>query len=115
MFKVDAVDEAQTLAREWSMRWMNGGKGSGGGRGISAFLFGMAHAVDLGGTLAHQRGRFARGPAGDLEALRQDWSRAASAAGVIPRQPINRNRPRGRSPGGGSFLTGVCRQAPMSS
>lgn len=62
------------------MGWINGNNAGTGGRGFSAFVFGMAHAFDLGGTLAHRRGRFARGPAGDAEALRQDWVRAASAA-----------------------------------
>lgn len=62
------------------MRWFNGKGGRTEGRGISAILYGMAHAFDLGGTLAHRRGRFGRGPAGDAEALRQDWIRASSAA-----------------------------------
>lgn len=57
------------------------------GRAFSAFLFGMAHAFDLGGTLARNRGRFARGPAGDAEALRQDWIRAASPARIDGRAP----------------------------
>jgi hypothetical protein len=64
------------------MRWIFGNRGRTEGRAVSAFLFGMAHAFDLGGTLAHRRGRFARGPAGDAEALRQDWIRAASAAQI---------------------------------
>lgn len=64
------------------MRWIFGNTGRTEGRAVSAFLFGMAHAFDLGGTLAHRRGRFARGPAGDAEALRQDWIRAASAAQI---------------------------------
>ena len=62
------------------MGWINGNVRRAEGRALSAILFGMAHAFDLGGTLAHRRGRFARGPAGDAEALRQDWIRAASAA-----------------------------------
>lgn len=62
------------------MGWMNRKAGGLEGRGFSAILFGMAHAFDLGGTLANRRGRFGRGAAGDAEALRQDWSRAASAA-----------------------------------
>lgn len=62
------------------MRWMHRNGWQTDGRGFSAILFGMAHAFDLGGTLARQRGRFARGLAGDAEALRQDWVRAASAA-----------------------------------
>ena len=45
---------------------------------LSAILFGAAHAFDMGGTLAHERGRFARGPAGDLLALQNDWERAAN-------------------------------------
>lgn len=64
------------------MGWINGKPGRTEGRGFSAILFGMAHAFDLGGTLAHRRGRFGRGPAGDAEALRQDWMKAASAARV---------------------------------
>jgi hypothetical protein len=62
------------------MGWFNRNAGLKEGRAMSAVLFGMAHAFDLGGTLAHRRGRFGRGPAGDAEALRQDWMRAASAA-----------------------------------
>ena len=62
------------------MGWMNRKAGRLEGRAFSAILFGMAHAFDLGGTLASRRGRFGRGPAGDSEALRQDWMRAASAA-----------------------------------
>jgi hypothetical protein len=51
-----------------------------GGRGVSAFLFGAAHVLDLGGTLARYRGRFAQGPRGDLLALQHDWARATHAA-----------------------------------
>lgn len=51
-----------------------------GGRGLSAFLFGAAHVLDLGGTLARCRGRFGRGPRGDLLALQHDWARATHAA-----------------------------------
>ena len=36
-------------------------------RALSALLYGMAHAFDLGGTLAHSRGRFAGGPRADAE------------------------------------------------
>jgi hypothetical protein len=61
------------------MRWFKQMAGRTEGRAVSAILFGMAHAFDLGGTLAHRRGRFGRGLAGDAEALRQDWMRAASA------------------------------------
>ena len=50
-----------------------------GRRTVSALLYGMAHAFDLGGTLARSRGRFAGGPQADAEALRQDWLRAANA------------------------------------
>lgn len=50
------------------------------GPGASAFLWGAAHVLDLGGTLAHDRGRFGQGPAGDRLALRQDWERATRAA-----------------------------------
>ena len=50
-----------------------------GGRGFSAFLFGAAHILDMGGTLARYRGRFAQGPRGDLLALQQDWARATHA------------------------------------
>lgn len=62
------------------MGWMGGIIGRTEGRVVPAILFGMAHAFDLGGTLAHRRGRFARGAAGDAEALRQDWIRASGAA-----------------------------------
>ena len=51
-----------------------------GGRGFSAFLFGAAHLLDLGGTLARYRGRFAQGARGDLLALQHDWARASQAA-----------------------------------
>lgn len=51
-----------------------------GGRGLSAFLFGAAHLLDLGGTLARDRGRFAQGPRGDLLALQHDWARASRGA-----------------------------------
>lgn len=50
------------------------------GPGLSAFLWGAAHVLDMGGTLARDRGRFGRGPAGDLLALRGDWERATRAA-----------------------------------
>jgi hypothetical protein len=62
------------------MDWIRGITRRTEGRAIPAILFGMAHAFDLGGTLAHRRGRFARGAAGDAEALRQDWIRASGAA-----------------------------------
>ncbi|HEX5870034.1 MAG TPA: hypothetical protein VFY65_06455 [Longimicrobium sp.] len=62
------------------MGWIKGMAGRTEGRAIPAILFGMAHAFDLGGTLAHRRGRFGRGAAGDAEALRQDWIRASAAA-----------------------------------
>jgi hypothetical protein len=52
-----------------------------GRQAFSALLYGMAHAFDLGGTLARSRGRFASGPQADAEALRQDWLRAANAVG----------------------------------
>jgi hypothetical protein len=50
------------------------------GRGLSAFLFGAAHVLDMGGTLARYRGRFGQGPRGDLLALQGDWARATDAA-----------------------------------
>lgn len=50
-----------------------------GGRGLSALLFGAAHVLDMGGTLAHYRGRFAQGPRGDLLALEHDLARATEA------------------------------------
>lgn len=50
------------------------------GPGVSAFLWGAAHAFDLGGTLARGRGRFGQGQAGDWRVLRQDWTRATHAA-----------------------------------
>lgn len=50
-----------------------------GRRAFSALLYGMAHAFDLGGTLAGSRGRFGGGPQADAEALRQDWLRATNA------------------------------------
>lgn len=53
---------------------------SHGGRGFAAFLFGAAHVLDLGATLARTRGRFALGPRGDVQALQHDWSRATDTA-----------------------------------
>jgi hypothetical protein len=50
------------------------------GRGFSAVLFGAAHILDMGGTLAHLRGRFGQGPRGDVLALQHDWGRATHAA-----------------------------------
>lgn len=46
---------------------------------LQAVLFGAAHAFDMGGTLAHFRGRFALGPAGDALALQSDWDRVAQS------------------------------------
>lgn len=48
--------------------------------GISAFLWGAAHLLDMGGTLARDRGRFGMGPRGDALALRHDWARATDGA-----------------------------------
>lgn len=45
-------------------------------RNRSAVLYGVAHALDLGGSLVRQRGRFAQGATGDALALRGDWDRA---------------------------------------
>lgn len=51
---------------------------------LSAFFYGMAHALDLGGTLARDRGRFAGGFESDARALRGDWERAfQSFDGVV--------------------------------
>jgi hypothetical protein len=50
------------------------------GDALSAILYGAAHAFDMGGTLAHERGRFGMGPQGDVLALRHDWARAANGA-----------------------------------
>lgn len=50
------------------------------GPALSAFLWGAAHVLDMGGTLARDRGRFGQGPAGDRLALKHDWSRATHAA-----------------------------------
>lgn len=51
---------------------------------LSALFYGMAHALDLGGTLARDRGRFAGGFASDARALRGDWERALrSLDGVV--------------------------------
>ncbi len=47
---------------------------------LSAFLWGAAHLLDLGGTLARDRGRFGMGRRGDTLALRHDWERASSMA-----------------------------------
>ena len=44
---------------------------------LQAVLFGAAHAFDVGGTMAHCRGRFALGPAGDALALQSDWARVS--------------------------------------
>jgi hypothetical protein len=48
--------------------------------GLQAFLWGAAHLLDMGGTLARDRGRFGMGPRGDRLALRHDWERAANGA-----------------------------------
>lgn len=51
---------------------------------LSAFFYGMAHALDLSGSLARNRGRFADGFASDARALRGDWQRAfRSLDGVV--------------------------------
>ena len=51
---------------------------------LTAFFYGMAHALDLGGTLARSRGRFAGGFASDARALQGDWERAfRSLDGVV--------------------------------
>ena len=44
--------------------------------GLSAFLWGAAHVLDMGGTLARNRGRFGMGSRGDVLALRHDFARA---------------------------------------
>lgn len=46
------------------------------GRRVPAFLYGAAHALDVGGALARNRGRFGCGIEGDARALRGDWERA---------------------------------------
>ena len=46
-----------------------------------AVLYGAAHVLDMGGTLAHCRGRFAMGPAGDALALQSDWARVGQQWG----------------------------------
>ena len=48
--------------------------------GVSAFLWGAGHVLDMGGTLARDRGRFGLGPRGDRLALQHDWARAANGA-----------------------------------
>jgi len=51
---------------------------------LSGFFYGMAHALDLSGSLARDRGRFAGGFASDARALRGDWERAfRSLDGVV--------------------------------
>ncbi len=55
---------------------------------VSAFFYGMAHALDLGGTLARNGGRFAGGFESDARALRGDWERAfRSFDGVVDGRP----------------------------
>lgn len=56
-------------------------------RNTSAFVYGVAHALDLGGRLGRERGRFAYGPAGDAAALRGDWERAVQEATPPPDEP----------------------------
>lgn len=51
-----------------------------GGRHASALFYGVAHALDLGGALARNRGRFGQGLHGDARALNHDWRAALSQA-----------------------------------
>ena len=51
-----------------------------------AFLRGMAHALDLGGVLAADRGRFAGGFEADAAALRSDWQRVMNWADTHVRE-----------------------------
>lgn len=44
------------------------------------FLWGMAHAFDLGALLLPSRDRLLRGPAADAAALRKDWLAAMGRA-----------------------------------
>lgn len=43
---------------------------------LSAALYGIAHTIDLRGSLVRDRGRFSSGFDADAEALRGDWTRA---------------------------------------
>lgn len=49
-------------------------------RNVSAFLYGVGHAMDLGGILARNRGRFSGGFAADRAALQGDWKTALASA-----------------------------------
>ncbi|HEU0015867.1 MAG TPA: hypothetical protein VFQ45_19470 [Longimicrobium sp.] len=53
-------------------------------RAAAAIFHGLAHVLDFGGVMAHNRGRFACGPAADAAALRRDWERALQRE--LPRQ-----------------------------
>lgn len=56
-------------------------------RNLSAFLYGVGHALDLGGILARNRGRFSGGFAADAEALRRDWDAALSSDSIRKAAP----------------------------
>lgn len=56
-------------------------------RQLSAFLYGVAHALDFSGAFARNRGRFGQGFQGDAAALRSDWMHALERArNLAPRQ-----------------------------
>ena len=57
-----------------------GAASRGRSRRASAFFYGVAHALDLGGLLARNRGRFGAGLRGDAIALNHDWRVALGRA-----------------------------------
>lgn len=56
--------------------------GPGLGRRLNAFFFGFGQAFNVSG-MAVNRGRYARGVAGDAQALAGDWGRSLGRASAM--------------------------------